>query len=807
MRRILLSFSILVAAFVATPVFAQTAAFDAQCVSITAPEAITPLKSFQAKVVLKNTGTKAWPAYITYLDSQTPALNVKWFIARLLLMKSVPVGGTTEFTIGAISPATNGIHAFNWQLNQANKYFGAICGKMIKVGPAADLAVTQNSTVSTVERGTDVSYAVTVKNMLATATQKVVLSQTVPMGLQLVPAQGQSCVQTGDTVRCQLGTLAGKAASSVALKFSTASATCPSSFISTATVSSDLHVDTKMQNNSMTSASTSLTCPPPPPPVIETELFVTEKSIGSLMSAVKNQKDITLAAFELRSNNEKLVVEQLAFRAAQGELMNATKYALWMDSDNDNIVDTIAQSNVAPVNGKVTFSNGQLINAGATIRYEVHADVVSSPVSNLLQLGIVTDASDLVASRFTDASLLAGIKVNTFCATTCEIAVATTAAPVWKIVSQGDLFVTKSPTPVRSRQLLGGTLENEILRLDLRAENESIDVVSLVLTAYGSGASTAHNNISRLELFKVGETTPFAVATVAGCGTTTVPVHSMCATLQNQELVVPQGQIVSILIRPRIKTDTDGAVSGQFAQFKLEGAVSATARGLSSQSNLSQNDGDNQNEGEIFIGVSAPAASQPIFGTPNVIVLSKITSIANADPNANGTAIPMGTARPIGQFKFTAATANNIYNGSNKAMFDGLIFNVNATNIDLDGSSFKVFNKADPTMTSTCAVSQTSGSSALVVTCNNMSSFIDSQIDPGSDMTLVLRADVQNAKVNSANTSTLQTSLQNFTNMSATPFSPVGSHVKFFDKDAASFVQFLWIEYPDTSVNSTSYSE
>jgi N-acetylneuraminic acid mutarotase len=190
-----------------------------------------------------------------------------------------------------------------------------------------------------------------------------------------------------------------------------------------------------------------------------------------------------------------------------------------------------------------------------------------------------------------------------------------------------------------------------------------------------------------------------------------------------------------------------------------------------------------------------------------VIVLSKITSIANADPNANGTAIPMGTARPIGQFKFTAATANNIYNGSNKAMFDGLIFNVNATNIDLDGSSFKVFNKADPTMTSTCAVSQTSGSSALVVTCNNMSSFIDSQIDPGSDMTLVLRADVQNAKVNSANTSTLQTSLQNFTNMSATPFSPVGSHVKFFDKDAASFVQFLWIEYPDTSVNSTSYSE
>jgi hypothetical protein len=365
--------------------------------------------------------------------------------------------------------------------------------------------------------------------------------------------------------------------------------------------------------------------------------------------------------------------------------------------------------------------------------------------------------------------------------------------------------MTLSSTPVRSRQLLGGTLADDILRVDLRAEYEDIDVTTLVFTDTGAGLT---GNVDRLELYKTGDVTPFAVATLAGCGTNTVPPNSFCSQMQAQQLIVPKGGTTTVIVRPRMRSDMDGAVSGRGIRLSMDPVYGVGSRGAFSSNTLPISDGDALAEGEIFIGRQvAGGPNTPVIGRFNVVVLSKVTSITNADPNANGTAIPSGTARAIGQFKFTAAAANNMQNGPNKVAVNGLIFNVNATNVDLDGGRFKFYNKADPMMLANCTVTQSSGSSSLIVTCADLiASGTNTSIDPGSDATFVLQADVQNAKVNNGAASTLQVSLQNFSDLFfGFALSQSASHIEWKDADAGSSVIFRWIEYPDTSVNGTSY--
>jgi hypothetical protein len=394
--------------------------------------------------------------------------------------------------------------------------------------------------------------------------------------------------------------------------------------------------------------------------------------------------------------------------------------------------------------------------------------------------------------------------------------------------------VTKSSTPVRTRQLLGGTLADEILRLQFHAEYEDIDVTDIVLSAAGADRAVISSNVDRLELYKVGATTPFAIASVGGCGTDTVKPYSMCAKLKNQEFVVAKGSDANILVRPRMQTDTDGAVSNKIVQVYVDsmGITASTtsgsirARGLLSSNQLAGQDNDNTPEGEVFIGTGSLKSTGTLVGSVNNVVLSKVTSITNADPNANGTAIPTGAARDIGQFKFSAAAANNGKSGPNKWTLTGVIFNVNATNVLLGvgaqnataTSDFYLYNKLDPNTLASCTanVAVASGSS-LIVTCadiQNISSSaqivqtaaINAGIDPGSDLTFVLRADVTNAKVSSSVSSTLQVSLQGFDTQSATTFSSTTSHIAWNDKDNGSSVPFLWIEYPTTSVNGTSYN-
>lgn len=576
-------------------------------------------------------------------------------------------------------------------------------------------------------------------------------------------------------------------------------------------------------------------------------LTITGKATATTDTAVENAKNISLMRFEGRASEaaDILVTDLIFASAASSSLVNGSNYALWVDTNDDGVVDTILQKGVAAQSGQITFDKitggGYVIPKQKSIVFEVHGDIAASLIGTnpVLSLRFDTGSTFVQAEQVNDGTALSGIQAKnpagvavatngsfTAGGSTAEVQVLTQYAVAYTIRLQGDLYVTKSSTPVRSRMLLGGTLADEILRLQFHAEYEDIDVTDLVFTASGANAATHATNIDRLELYTVGATTPFATATVAGCGSDAVASNSMCAKMKKQEFVVAKGSNTNILVRPRVRTDVDGSVAGQVVAYRLDITPSTTtgsvrARGLLSSNNLSNNNANATPEGEVFIGVSSASANAHVRTNFNQVVLSKVTSITNADPNANGTAIPTGTQRQIAQFKFSTAAANNLKNGTNKFTLSGVIFNVNATNVQLGTgdntasatSTFKFYNKADATVKATCIATATSTSGAgssgsLVVTCRNLqtTSSVLTQIDPGTDATFVLEAQVANAKISNSSTSTLQVSLQGYTDPAAATLASTDAHIVWADLDNGSSTKFNWIEYPDTSVNGTSYN-
>ncbi len=574
-------------------------------------------------------------------------------------------------------------------------------------------------------------------------------------------------------------------------------------------------------------------------------LTVALKSLGTTDTAVRNTKNLTLNRFEVRAGeSDDIRVTRFTFDTVDGtgndfgsgSLNNAQNYTLWVDTDGDSAVDTALHSGVAPASSKIAFNKlkngGYVIEKEKSVIFEVHADIVSNLTNNDLSLGFSIGDTDYVEAQEEDTgSSLSGIKTDSTCSSTCDITVTTAVSKNYVLVDQGNLYVSADTTPIRNRQLLGGALGDPVIRVQFRAEYEDVDVTDLQINSSGSTATS----IDRLELYKDGASTAFATATVGACGsddtlgnnpdggTSNTSTTAFCAQMESRQLVVPKGQEVDVLIRPRMKTDVEGATSETIALFLNKQAVAnnttgsgaVRARGDQSSNTLTANSGDSTANGEIFIGrTSATATNAHIVGTKHVSVLSKIQSITNANPDANGTNVPTGI-RDIGQFKIAAYPNSNSQNGLNKVTLSGVIFNVNATNVALDTTAFKFFNKANASVTSSCSAINTSGtaiggsqSGSFLVACNSLlSSTVDTAIDPGTDATFVLQGNITNADVVGANTSTLQVSLQNFSQLSYTTYGAATSHFAWVDKDnaAATTARFYWVEYPETSVNSTSY--
>lgn len=582
-------------------------------------------------------------------------------------------------------------------------------------------------------------------------------------------------------------------------------------------------------------------------------LNVAVQSIGTSDTAVKNSKNVTLLRFQARAGEaEDVLFTQSIFRAQSGSLLNGQNYALWVDTDGDGVVDTIVQKGVAAQSSQVTFNElaggGYVIPAESTVIFEVHSDIATNLTANAtnysLQLAFDTGSSTLgsyiEAEQVVNGSSLSGIKtvgqtanLTSSCSNSsgnCDITVTLLPSKKWYLVSQGDLFVTRDQQP-RSRQLLGGALGDEILRLQFRAQNEDIDVTNLQFSSSGSTASS----VDRLELYKLGATTPFATATAGGCGGDDVfaaaagNISAFCVSMQSQQLVVKDGQNQIVTVRPRLKSDEQGATSAQTIGIWLTkqavsnnvtGSGAVRARGLQSSNNLIANDGNGTNNGEVFIGRDSVATTNlDISGPLNQSVLAKITSIANANPDADNTNVPTGVS-PFGQFTFTAATNTNSLNGLNKATLSGVIFNVNATNVNLNAAAgnFRFYRATDSSNKSNCtaytgagapvagvAIAGTASGSFLVECKGLKASSVDTRIPSGTSVTYVLEGNITNSKVGTS-TSGLQASIQDFTTMSTTSFGITSgnSHIDWADEDTTS-TYFKWIEYGDTTIKSTSY--
>ncbi len=582
--------------------------------------------------------------------------------------------------------------------------------------------------------------------------------------------------------------------------------------------------------------------------IADATLNITVKGIGLTDTAVENATNVNFLRFEARAGEaEDILLTKLIAAADSGSGLNAQNYTLWVDTDGNGTVDQVLESGIAAqgssANATVTFSDivggGYVVPAEETVVFEIHADISSSLSTTLgshLQLRFSTGSTNFVeAEELDDGSALSNIKQNPAAcgSTTCDIIFTTVASQRWKLVNQGDLFITQDSTPLRSRQLLGGALGEAVLRVQFHAENEAVDVHGLNFASSGSTASS----VDRLELYKEGEATPFALATAGSCGqrsvtsTTYAPaggsISTFCTSMQSRQLVVGEGQDIDVIVRPRLKTDVGGGTTNQIISFFIDptkaaddsqtGSGAVRARGDESSNPLTANDTDTTAEGEIFIGLSSAAAQNVVVkGNKSVSVMAKITSITNANPDANGSAIQSGLSN-IGQFKIAAAAHGNTKDGLNDVILSGVVFNVNATNVSLTGNSFVIYNKADATQTSACQTYYSAGTQAitgnasgsLLVDCRNLpGTTVKTEIDQGSDQTFVLQATVTNPNTSTTN-STLQVSLQNFDSITRTSFGLTAStlsHIAWQDKDQATTQTFLWVEYPETVVKSTSYA-
>lgn len=537
------------------------------------------------------------------------------------------------------------------------------------------------------------------------------------------------------------------------------------------------------------------------------ELHVAVQAIGTTDTAVKNEDNITLLRFEARAEGGDLLFTQSTFYAAMGSLLNVQNFTLWGDTDGDLAVDTILQSGVSARDGRtVTFDSiiggGFVIPEETSVRFEVHADVASGLMPDpTLQLGLL--APSVQAEELENGSSLPANQI-----------LVNTAQPskLWKFVPQGDLFVTLDSTPVRSRQLLGGTLSDTVFRLQFRAQHEAIDVTDLQFTSRGSNA----RSIDRLELYMEGATTAFATATVSGCGSDQVilvdggiPVQTFCSNMENGQLIIPEGETKDVLVRARIKTDEQGALSGETFQLFIgasndsdnaTGLGAIRARGRASSNNLWGNDEDPlSGEGEVFIGTDTAAPNREIVSNRHQVVLSKFTSFTNANPDADNTNVPTGIS-PFAQFRITTATNSNTLNGLNKAALDSFVFYVSATNVSMDASAFKLYNKADAStkvaviaesLTGVPLTGQVTGN-FLVRVSNLSASAVDAIFESGESSTLVLEGSILNAKVNPSLSSGLKGGLDLLA-------------LSWLDRDASTNKRFTGVEHPENMIYSSSY--
>lgn len=572
-------------------------------------------------------------------------------------------------------------------------------------------------------------------------------------------------------------------------------------------------------------------------------LFITQKSTGSSDTAVENAKSVVLARFEAKAGEaEDVYLTQLIFNAHSGSLLSGQNYTLAVDADENGTYETVVQSGESGQGSPATVTFDEFIGGGFTVKaedtvqFEVRVDVSSSLASSNLRVGFATGSTTIStvveAEEADDGSALTAVTAATLNSSTCGkgICLKTATSKLYTLKNQGNLFVSKDSSPIRNRQLLGGTLGDEVLRLELRAEDEGVDVTDFIVTVAsteGMAGAALPSGIDSVELWRSGESTKFATATQANCR-----ADAFCAKLESQQLVVPEGQRVDVLVRPKVKTDQQGgSISGQDVKAFLARGTGATltttstggtavvARGAESSNDLTQNNDNAVADGEVFIGRDSVGENAAIAGNMNDVVLAKITSIVNAHLTGNPN-VPSGPDVTIAKFQFTAANHSNTDGGLNKAVLSGVVFQVTAADMRFNAANFQVYNDGNASTKTACTMtgstagqsSPHSNSGSFYVVCRNINGTIDTNIDAGGLLTLALEGDIVNKDLSSTQQANLTVKLINFSERARATFggtATTSSNFLWFDDvpSNAGATSFTWVEYPTTEVSSTSYKD
>jgi len=520
-------------------------------------------------------------------------------------------------------------------------------------------------------------------------------------------------------------------------------------------------------------------------PIRHSTIRVQQLPVGSLNQSLGSD-DVTLLAFDVAAGRQDAYMTGVRFKSTAGTLADAQNYRLYADMSGDGKANTLISS-VSSQDEILAFTDLHIfVQQGVARRVELKADLTSTASSTSLSVGFDTsDPQYVLAVGAVDGRELTGITTDADeCdESMCWIAVYTLdSTGTISIIDRGNLYVTADSVPVKSRQVRAGELSPVLLRIKFRSDGEDIEIRDMAIAG-------GNDYIDYLDLFEEGSSTQFARARALTCDS---PAAGVLCSKPN--LIVKSGEEKSILVKAFIRSDSPDEVSGNsFALYLTTGTSpepAVEARGKSSNETLDQNDGDQNAEGEIFIGTSSVGANATVTGPTHDMVASNIISITNAHDDANGMSVPLGNV-VIGAFNFSASEKNSIT--SNPVHIKNIQFSVNATNVQVDSNSFEVINTNNSDDALTCSASDNTGD--ITVTCSNIdSSSVASTVNQGSNIMLGLKVNVTDSQVGNGS-STLQVSLRNLGSRSQT------GTVEWDDDQTT----FDWVDVEDNRVESTRY--
>ncbi len=536
-------------------------------------------------------------------------------------------------------------------------------------------------------------------------------------------------------------------------------------------------------------------------PIRRAIVQIDQQTIGTLTTIASGQKNVTLLKFNAVSGRQDATLTSLVFEPSAGSLLYGQNYALMMDRDGDGIFDITVQATGKVQAGRLIFDamldGGIRLPKDLVVPFLVKADLVSSYGPAIIGLRFMHSLPDYIEAQGTDDGLaLEGIETNNMCtAGNCFIRVNTAGNAQMNVIDRGNLFITEDSLPVRSHILLGSTITDTLLRLRLRAEGEQVDLQTIRIDGVISSVDALLlYRLSVGQTLNTGTMTPFAQASNGQCPDQ--PSSRFCAVLPYGSLVITPQQETVIAVVARMKSDQFGGQSNQAMTLTVASNTDTfghafEAFGVASTQELSQNNGNNSADGEIFVGVSTPLPNSSITGKTHDTAFASIASIINEGVTIENR-IPSGFSQ-IASFKFAAFPHMNLKSGYDAVILQTLTLHVSAQNVQLDPFSFKLVEKNNPEIQLFCTAAASTGDFDVV--CSGIqNSALQSRIEQGEHLTYRLAANVTQTQIQQG-TSLLSVSLPLLGLRGQT------NSVQWSDGTSV----FTWVDIPETSVRSTVF--